>query len=71
MFAEFIDGISEPFLLQGDPDGIPASWGGEQANIRADNQILTRETPQTPNVTQSVKPNYLRTYRDAAGENVK
>ena len=43
----------------------------DATNLRADNQILTRATPTSDKGTKSSKPTFkLRTYTDAAGENL-
>ena len=43
----------------------------DAVNLRADNQILTRATPTSDKATKSSKPTFkLRTYTDAAGENL-
>ena len=40
------------------------------SNMRADNQTLVREVPSTSKADKNAKPNRLRIYRDAAGENL-
>jgi hypothetical protein len=43
----------------------------DATNIRADNQILTRATPTSSKADRDKRPSFkLRTYTDAAGENL-
>ena len=56
----------------GNFDAIPrlvAEYDG-LANLRAENQVLVRETPSAKKSEKNAWPNKLRVYRDPAGENI-
>ena len=40
------------------------------ANLRADNQVLVRETPTSSKSDRDMRARKLRVYRDQAGENI-
>ena len=74
----------QPPKATGSPKGSPArddlpsqvagprrlSHYDDRANMRADNQTLVREVPDSKKSDKNAKPNRLRIYRDAAGENL-